>query len=45
MSAETNPLSGTRILVLEDELLVSMMLEDMLGDLERLPTSVLAPAR
>ena len=33
MTAETKDLAGTRVLVLEDETLVSMMVEDMLADL------------
>jgi len=33
MTLETNDLKGARVLVLEDETLVSMMVEDMLGDL------------
>lgn len=33
MTEETDVLKGARILVLEDETLVSMMIEDMLGDL------------
>jgi DNA-binding response OmpR family regulator len=33
MTAEPRDLAGTRVLVLEDETLVSMMVEDMLADL------------